>query len=100
MNNNEEIISNSLFMILHHAVMDIDDNSIIGIPHTQFSHTELIGTYFDIFGYMSGIQYIFDRENIFPIQEWSPIYTMLFIFFSRIRDSISTISFSDLYIYL
>jgi hypothetical protein len=94
----ENIISKSLLMILHHAVIDIDDNSIIGISHIQFSHNEFSGMYFDIFGYMSGIPYILDSENILLIQEWSPIYTILLIFFSRISHSISRVSANDLYI--
>lgn len=54
-NIDDVIISNILFATLHHAVIDTEDNSTIGIHHIQFSHDELIGVYFEIFGYMSGI---------------------------------------------
>jgi hypothetical protein len=65
----EKIISNDLFTILPHAVMDTADSSIIGIPHSQVSHIEFNGIYLDIFGYIRGIQYIFDRVKIFQIPE-------------------------------
>ena len=66
------MISNILFAILHHAVIDTDDNSIIGMPPIQFSHDELMGVYFDIFGYINGIPYILARVNILLISACSP----------------------------
>jgi hypothetical protein len=60
----DKIISNVLFAILHHAVIDMGDNSIMGTHHIQFSHDELIGVCFDIFGYIIDIPYILASENI------------------------------------
>jgi hypothetical protein len=66
---NDRIISNILFAIRHHAVIETADSSIMGTHHIQFSLTELRGVYFDIFGYIIATQYIFARENMFPILE-------------------------------
>ena len=63
------MISNILFVILHHAVIDTGDNSIIGLFHIQFSETDDRGVYDDIFGYMRGIPYIFASVNILHIFE-------------------------------
>lgn len=48
-------MSNILFAILHHAVMEIEESSIMGIHQIQFSHDETIGVCLDIFGYIMEI---------------------------------------------
>ena len=60
----DKIISNVLFFFLHHADIDIDDSSMMGTHHIQFSHDELIGVCFDIFGYIIETPYILASENI------------------------------------
>lgn len=62
----DTMISATLLAIRHHAVIDTDASSIIGIPPIQFSRAELSGVYLDILGYMRGIPYILASVNIFP----------------------------------
>lgn len=54
-NRKDTNISNVLFAILHQAVIDIEDNSIIGTHPIQFSHDELMAICLDIFGYIIDI---------------------------------------------